>query len=141
MHHCHMITCCSSRSSRALHLPTRVVDNLPIHSFNSFQIQVRSNQVINQSINQSITSDHGRNENTVIFYPLFLLVRSWSAFSCKLHCLLLLLLRRMIRQETLWRIKDIYYGSPIRNLMDGSPIIGTNGANIHKLVLTQVLRR
>ena len=47
----------------------------------------------------------------------------------------------MIRQETLWRIKDIYYGSPIRNLMDGSPIIGTNGANIHKLVLTQVLGR
>jgi len=28
----------------------------------------------------------------LIFYPLFLLVRSWSAFSCKLHCLLLLLL-------------------------------------------------
>ena len=28
----------------------------------------------------------------LIFYQLFLLVLSWSAFSCKLHCLLLLLL-------------------------------------------------
>jgi len=28
----------------------------------------------------------------MLFYPLFLTVRSWSAFSCKLHSLLLLLL-------------------------------------------------
>ena len=40
----------------------------------------------------------------LIFYPLFLLVRSWSAFSCKLHCLLLLLLLRYCRSNQIVQI-------------------------------------